>query len=166
MRERRLSVNGMLIFLIYGMFALFSLLLVVIGARVYRTVAAVGEENTAVRTSFSYLANKLRMEAGTEGDIRLEEREGYPLLVIGGSGQTEEYETLIYYYDGMLWEYFGAAGQSFEPGKGEKLIEAAGFTIEEPEPGLFYLELSDAAGNQRGLHLSSRGMDRSQKREE
>lgn len=165
MRERRLSANGLLIFLIYGMFALFSLLLVVVGARVYRKVAATGEENTTVRTSFSYLANKLRLEADTKESIRLEEREGISVLTISGSGQTEEYETLIYYYDGMLWEYFGAAGQMFRPGTGEKLIEAADFAIEEPTPGLFSLNLWDAAGNERSLHLCCRNRKEKQKRE-
>ena len=53
MRMRRNSVNGLLLFLIYGMFALFSMLLVVIGARVYRNIVAVGEENTQTRAAFS-----------------------------------------------------------------------------------------------------------------
>ena len=56
MRQRSEAINGLLVFLIYGMFALFALFLVVIGARVYKNVVTTGDSNAAVRTGFCYMS--------------------------------------------------------------------------------------------------------------
>ena len=113
MRTRRHAVNGLLTLLIYGIFALFSLFLVVIGARVYRNIVAAGRENTQLRSSFSYVANKVRMSTRAAGSVRLEEQEGMEVLVLESG--TEGYETRIYYYDGALREAYQASDRPLDP---------------------------------------------------
>lgn len=159
MKERKGSANGMLIFLIYGMFALFSLFLVVIGANVYRDVVTVGDENTAVRATFSYVANKVRMNGGDPGEVRLEQREGVSVLVLPRTVGTEEYETLIYCYDGVLKEYFGKAGQDFAPGAGEKIVNVREFVLEEDGPGMLCLSALEEDGTRRSMHLNIQGSE-------
>ncbi len=151
MREQKSPINGMLLFLIYGMFALFSLFLVIIGARVYRRVTAVGDENTSVRSSCLYVANKVRMNSGTAA---LEEREGYQVLVLKDSSELGEYETLIYYYNGALCENYQKAGHGFSPEAGETVTEIAQVVFEEEEPGLLFLRILDFEGNWHGIHLN------------
>ena len=153
MRERKSPMNGMLLFLIYGMFALFSLVLVVIGARVYRQVAAVSEENTSVRSSCLYVANKVRMNSGT---VRLEQREGYFVLVLEETSELGDYETLIYYYNGALCENYQAAGRSFAPEAGEPITEIAQVVFQEEDPGLLFLRILGFEGNWHGIHLNVR----------
>lgn len=155
MRERRHAVNGLLTLLIYGIFALFSLLLVVAGARIYRNIVSVGNENTQVRSSFSYVANKVRMSTRAAGTVRLEDQAGIEVLVLETG--IEGYETRIYYYDGALRELYQAAEQPFAPELGEKLMEVPKFHIEETETGHLVMRTMDAEGNQRRLHLYIEG---------
>lgn len=149
MRERN-SINSFLIFLVYGTFALFSLFLVVIGSKIYREVIISAKDNTSMRSSFIYVSNKIRM--GTGNTVSLEEREGISVLVLGEDGS--EYETLIYFYDGCLREYYGLSGEEFELKAGEKIIEARAFIMEEVQPGLLRLEMIDENGNNFNMNMS------------
>lgn len=150
MRERKSPMNGMLLFLIYGMFALLSLFLVVIGAKVYRRVVAVGDENTSVRSSCLYVANKIRMNSGT---VSLEKREGIPVLVLSEASEAGEYESLIYFYNGSLCENYQKAGQDFRPEAGERLAEIDQVVFEEEKPGLLLMRILDYEGNWHNIHL-------------
>lgn len=143
MKERN-SVNGLLIFLVYGTFALFSLFLVVIGSRVYHAVVTSGNENTALRSSFVYVSNKIRMGTGNADSVYLEERSGLPVLVLK---DEQEYETLIYFYEGTLREYFVLSNEEFNPKAGEKIVDAESFSIEEILPGLLNLTMTDESGS-------------------
>lgn len=155
MRERRHAVNGLLTLLIYGIFALFSMMLVVTGARVYRNIVSVGNENTQMRASFSYVAGKVRMSARGAGTVRVEDKEGIRVLVLASA--TEGYETRIYYYDGVLREAYQAVDQDFIPEMGEKLMELSGFRIEETEGGQLLIETEDGEGNRHSMHLDIEG---------
>ena len=154
MRMRRNSVNGLLLFLIYGMFALFSMLLVVIGARVYRNIVAVGEENTQTRAAFSYVSNKVRAKGGAEDAVSLEEREGIGVLTLAGDVENQGYETCIYFYDGKLCESYRSVGQPFSPELGEKIVEVEDFIMEETDTGQLLISVKDSHGNWRSMHLN------------
>lgn len=155
MRKQRHGINGALTLLNYGIFALFSLMLVVTGARVYRNIVNTGNENTQIRSSFSYVANKVRMSARSAGTVRMEEREGIDVLVL--ESLTEGYETRIYYYDGALREAYQAADQDFLPEMGEELMELPEFRMEETENGQLVLYALDAEGNRHSMHLHIEG---------
>ncbi len=154
MKERGNAANGMLLFLIYGMFALFSLLLVVIGAKVYRDLALAGSENAELRSAFSYVANKVRMNGGLAGAVHVEERGGISVLSLQESFDGAEYETVIYYYDGALREHFGLLGQRLMPEAGERIAEAADFQIEKQGTDGLLLTLVDTDGTPRSMYLS------------
>ncbi len=146
-------MNGMLLFLLYGMFSLFSLFLVVMGANIYRQVVASGRENTKFHTSYLYLANRIRMSSDSLDAIRVEQRDGIDMLVITEDFETTGLETLIYYYDGALRECV-AAEDTFAPEDGKKIVEAESFTIEETQPGKLLLSMTDANGKQYSMHLN------------
>lgn len=154
MKERGHSANGMLVFLVYGMFSLFSLFLVVIGAKVYRELTEASQENTEIRAAFSYVANKVRMGGKAADAIRVEEREGIPVLSLRESYEEEEYETVIYFYDGALREYFAAVDAGFMPEAGERIAEAADVRIEETEAGQLRFTWEEEDGSWRSMHMS------------
>ena len=149
MREKRNSLNGFLIFLIYGIFALFSLFLVVIGIGVYNGVVETGHQNTEIRASVLYVTNKVRM---SPGGVSVEERDGYRLISLSGADETEDYETLIYYYGGMLMEYFGEKGQSFVPENGEKITELSDFAVTETD-GVMNITAVGRDGREQSVSL-------------
>ena len=155
MRKQRHGINGVLTLLNYGIFALFSLMLVVTGARVYRNIVNTGNENTKMRSSFSYVVNKVRMSARSAGTVRMEERDGVDVLVL--ESLAEGYETRIYYYDGALREAYQASDQDFIPEMGEEIMELPKFYIEETQKGQLVLNAVDGEGNQYSLHLHIEG---------
>ena len=57
------SVDMVFALLLYGLFALLSLLLVLIGAQVYRSIVRQTEARSDTRASLSYVANKIRSES-------------------------------------------------------------------------------------------------------
>lgn len=135
MMKRKHSVDTLFALLLYGMFTLFSLLLVLIGAQVYKRIVSNTEARSNVRASLSYVANRVRAESGA-GSIRLEQRDGVDVLVLTEEGETRSFETLIYFYDGMLRELFQASEDPFTPESGEELTALEDFSMEEKTPGL------------------------------
>ena len=154
MMRRGSSANGMLLFLIYGMFALFSLFLVIIGAKVYRDLTAAAGENAEVRAAFSYVANKVRMNGGRAGAVQVDRREDMAVLSLRESYEGVEYETVIYFYDGSLREYFGPVGRGFMPEAGEGIAKAADFQIEAQGTDGLLLTMIDTDGAPRSMYLS------------
>lgn len=153
MRRRSEAINGLLVFLIYGMFALFALFLVVIGARVYKNVVTTGDSNAAVRTGFCYISNKVRMYGG-EGSVSLEEQDGYQVLTLRSLISDGEYETRIYYDDGVLWEQFAPAAIAFDPQDGEKIVALPSFSMEDDGAGGLCLSAAAPDGLSQTMRLN------------
>lgn len=58
--NRKHTADTLFVVLLYGLFALLSLLLILIGARVYKRTVEHTEARGDVRASLSYVANKVR----------------------------------------------------------------------------------------------------------
>lgn len=151
--KRSEAINGLLVFLIYGMFALFALFLVVIGARVYKNVVTTGDSNAAVRTGFCYISNKVRMYGG-QGSVSLEEHEGCQVLTLRSLISDGEYETRIFYSDGVLWEQFAPAAIAFDPEDGEKIVALPAFSMADDGAGGLCLSASAPDGLSRSMRLN------------
>lgn len=155
MNGRRYGGKGLLLLLIYGSFALLSMLLTVTGAHVYSDIVSTGRENTQLRSSLSYAANKVRMSTRAAGTVRIEVEGGITVLVLEAAAKG--YQTRIYYYEGALRELYQAAEQPFWPDLGEKLMEVSEFQMEETDAGHLVLRTEDSEGKTRSLHLYIEG---------
>ena len=138
--------------LLYGLFALLSLLLVLIGAQVYRSIVRQTEARSDTRASLSYVANKIR----SAEEARLQTREGVPVLVLPEQAGEQTYETLIYFYDGLLRELFQREEDAFLPANGEELTPLQAFTMEESPGGLLTVTSRGADGRDHTLHIQRR----------
>lgn len=135
MIKRKHAVDTLFALLLYGMFTLFSLLLVLIGAQVYKRIVSNTDARSDVRTSLTYVANRIRAESAA-GSVRLDKREGLDVLVLTEQEENRSFETLIYFYEGTLRELFQASAQPFSPEAGEELTPLHDFSMEETVPGL------------------------------
>lgn len=137
--------------LLYGLFALLSLLLVLIGAQVYKRIVENTEMRGNVRASLSYVANKVR--AGDEsGCVRLESRDGIDVLVLEETVGENVYETLIYQYDGALRELFQPVGTVLTPVSGETLTAVTQFSMTEKN-GLLIITVQNGDEQPQTLHI-------------
>jgi len=121
--QRLHSIPNAFVFLLIGLFAVSSLTLTLIGTRVYRNVTDSAAQNSDSQIVLSYLRNKVRA-FDAEDCVRLDEREGLPLLCLYETLSGQRYETSIYAYQGGIWERFAPEGEPFDPNDGERLIDA------------------------------------------
>jgi len=157
------SLSGAFVFLLIGMYAVFSLLLVLIGASVYQRIAEAAEYNAHIRTSLTYIASKVR--AGDEaGAVAVETVDGVPVLVLDQRFDGDLYRTRIYYLPdsdgkgGALYELFviedGEGGEPVDLTDGERITQAVAFNMLEVNGGLeLSITLPDQVIQSLYLHL-------------
>ena len=132
MKRMRLTphaMSGVFVFLLLGLFAVFSILMVMFGVRAYRSAAELSGIHGRSRIASAYLRSMLRGNDG-EGALRLETVDGVDTVTLLSSYDGEEYVTRLYVYDGYLREWFTEASEPFEPENGETVCEADAMTAE------------------------------------
>lgn len=153
MTQKR-SISQVFVFLLLGVFAVFSTMLVLLGAQLYRETVDQTEQHSGRRLLFNYVSNVVHGNDAADM-IRLEERDGIEVLVLGCRIDGEMYETLVYCYEGTLRELFTSAKQEFQPRYGEIICQAQAF---EPEirGGLLSVRITDGNGQESEIHIALR----------
>lgn len=146
------QASGLFSFLLLGVFALLSLLLVLIGAQVYQRVISSAKAHGEARAGLSYLIHKVHAY-DTAGGVQIAAGAQGDMLVFTETRGETPYQVCIYEADGALYEYYGPAGEQADLSLGEKIVEAHDFTLEQREPGLLYIALTDSSGQRRGVHV-------------
>lgn len=120
MKEKRTKISDLSALLVFAVFALCVLLVLLFGAKVYRDLAARGEESFEARTAAQYVTMRVRQaESVSVGDFG-----GCEALVIAEKIDGETYITRIYCYDGYIRELFCAENAALSPEDGEKILPA------------------------------------------
>lgn len=145
-------ISQAFVFLLLGMFAVFSTLMVLLGAQLYRGIVDQTELHNSRRVLYSYVNNAVRGNNAADL-IRTEQIDGVDALVFDWFVDDEHYETRVYCYEGMLRELFSEAGQAFEPDYGEIICHARAFRP-EINGKLLKLHIEDAGGHTRTLHMA------------
>lgn len=122
--ERRRSADTVFALTLLTLFAVLALFLVLIGGNAYRSTVTAMERNNRLRTTVSYVANKVRA-CGREAELKT--ADGVEMLVL----RESDYVTYIYDYNGALCELYCAADDPFSPENGEALTECAGVSFAE-----------------------------------
>ena len=150
------ALSGAFVFLLLGVFAIVSTLMVLLSAQFYRaTLAQTGMHNQQ-RVLCSYLMNVARGNDAA-GAARVLNIDGLDVLAFGCDVGETRSETRIYCYDGYLRELFAAVDREFEPGYGEKICEARSFSPSLVAGGLLEMRAEDGAGEEYVLHVALRG---------
>lgn len=155
-------MSSMFVFLLIGAYAVFSLLLVLIGVQAYKSVVDTTDLNSQVRTSIAYVANKVR---AADGMVAFRQEDGYQVLNLrqGLSSEEDEesYETRIYFMKdpetekGGLYEQIAMSTDPFDPELGELITNVHAFTMAQ-KGLLLELKLTEANGHENWLHLRFR----------
>lgn len=142
------SAETLLTLGVFSVFAILAVLLTLMGARAYRSIAGRMEENNALRSSLSYVANKVRA-GDIAGGVSLEERGGMQVLCLSETSGGTTFETLLFFADGWLREYaaVGGRGDALLPTDGEQVTALADFTMEADGDTL--LLTAEAEGGRR-----------------
>ncbi|MCR4611866.1 MAG: DUF4860 domain-containing protein [Lachnospiraceae bacterium] len=100
---RRHSTQNVLIFIIFSIFAILSLVLIAVGIQFYNSISDKVENNSEIRASVSYLENKLRSN-DYEGGVEVVKIDGKDVILLSNEGSVSM-KTAIYVDDGKLQEY-------------------------------------------------------------
>lgn len=147
MHRRRDSATDFLFTLtLFCVFAVSSLLVVLIGVRVYRNTVESMTQNYSSRTAVAYLQEKLRENDETDA-IALETRQGVSVLSLTRTLEGERYTTSIYWMDGALREMFAKQNAEIDLAAGQAIAEIEGLLIEEPQNGVWRITVQAADGD-------------------
>lgn len=149
------TISHAFVFLLLGVFALLSIMMVLISAQLYRDTVDRTELHGAQRILSSYVANVVRAN-DTRDMVYTDNRAGIDMLVFGWDVDGEIYETMVYCYEDTLRELFAAADQEFEPDYGEIICNVQEFEPIIDENGLLEVRLTDEQGVQSALHIALR----------
>ena len=134
------AISGVFVFLLLGIFAIFSTIMVVMGAKAYRGMVEKADVHNSIRVASSYIRTMLRSndEAGV---LRVEDVDGVQTITMEND-YGDIYVTRIYLYDGKLREWFALAEIPFEPANGETVCSLDTMQAELKD-GLLHVVVSE-----------------------
>lgn len=153
--HHRHNVSGLFVFLLIAAYAMFSLMLVLIGVQAYRSTVNASERNAELRTTIGYISGRVR---GSDGQVSVRKEGDYSVMRIGHALGEEDYETRIYFAPiegadyGGLYEQVIDKEEEFDPDLGELIAEIGGFDMNQ-NGDLYQLVLTSRDGIQYSMHL-------------
>lgn len=148
------KLDSLFILLIFSVFAVVSLLLVAIGAGMYRRVVERMGINEEVRSSLSYVVNKVRAN-DEAGALSLKTYGGVPVLCMKQSGEDSGLTNYVYFYNGEIRELLSFDDEGFQPENGDAIVAADNFTM-EAQGGLYTFTVTDSSGKTTSISLCER----------
>ena len=129
----------MFVFLLLGIFAVFSTVMVLLGARAYQGTVNRTAAHNADRIAPAYLRSMVRAQ-DEAGVLRVEKAGGVQTVTLLSGEEGDAYVTRIYAYDGMLRELYSSMDYAFAPENGEAVCAADEMTA-ALEDGLLRVRL-------------------------
>jgi hypothetical protein len=148
------SGETLLVLGVFSLFAILAVLLTLMGAKVYRGISERMDANNSLRSSLSYVANKVR-GGDMAGSISLEEREGMQVLCLSEETGGTTFETLLFFSDGWLREYAAVSGAELYPDSGEPIVELSEFQMSR-EGDLLQFWAQTKSGQKMDLQIAVR----------
>ena len=150
------SMQGVFVFVLLGLFALMSTLMVLLGAQMYRATVARSTANNESRVLSAYVRSMVRAEDGDRA-LSVERPDGETVaLAMREDIEGRQYVTWLYCHEGSLYELFTEAAYSFDPEAGTPICPAADF---DPaiDNGLLTVRMLDGAGKAREVRVALHG---------
>lgn len=159
-QQKFFIVDILFVLALFGVFTLSALMLVSVGAEVYRHTVSDMSENYEARTAVSYLTEKIRQNDTVIGEknIGISEFSGKQALMLAQNIEGEIYYTYLYFHDGYLKELFTASdGYLGEDilAAGQNIIELTDFKIEQPTDNLFSIQINTPGGDSHNILVST-----------
>lgn len=148
------AISGTFVFLLLGVFAVISTLLVLLCAQAYRNTVDQTAAHRDERVLQSFVRNTLRAE-DAENAFGSVEVDGISALTITSHFGDETYVRYLYCYDGTLRDLFISEDDAFNPDFGEEICPADHFAA-SVTGDLITVEIADAEGRPYTLSIAQR----------
>lgn len=152
--------NGHIIDILFtlGLLCVFTasaLMIVLIGSNVYKSTVASMASNYDMRTSLTYISQKIRQN-DIENGIHISNIGNTTALVLEQNFNKKDYQTWIYYDNGSIKELFTRKGNKISLDKGREIMQANNFNIEYSENGIYTFTSTDKDGKTASIKSFSR----------
>ena len=134
------AISGVFVFMLLGIFAIFSTIMVLLSAKAYRGVVDKAAMHNSMRVASSYIRTMLRSD-DESGVLRIEDAEGVQTITMEND-YGDIYVTRIYVYDGKLREWFAMKEIPFLPENGETVCDLDSMDAEISD-GLLKVKLEE-----------------------
>ena len=148
------SMQGVFVFVLLGLFAVMSTLMVLLGAQMYRNTVDRTTDNNRGRVLGAYVRSMIRAE-DADMSVAVEDHDGVTVLALREMIEDDEYVTWLYSYEGQLYEQFTGADRDFNPASGTAICPAKAFRP-RLEGGLLTVDLVDGADTISAVQVALR----------
>ena len=148
------AISGTFVFMLLGIFAVISTLLVLLCAQAYRNTVDQTAAHRDQRILQSFIRNTLRGE-DAENAFGAMEIDGINALTITEDYDGEVYVRYLYCYEGVLRDLFIGADDAFHPEFGEEICPAGSFAASLSD-GLVTVEMTDTEGRPYTFSIAQR----------
>ncbi len=152
-RGQRHTIDRVFALTLFCAFAAAVLLVLIIGAGVYKNTVRSMENRYTERTCLSYVASKVQHYDASGGVYLQQFGDGQALALeerLGGS----DFVTFIYTYNGYVMELFTEKGLQLMPEDGEIIIENSGLRFEKKEDNLIKVTCTGEGGRDISMYIS------------
>lgn len=157
-QEKNHIVDVLFVLALFVVFTLSALVLVTLGASVYRQTVSYMDDNYTARTAYSYLTEKVRQN-DLYDSISLGQLEGTDALVLTRDINDTTYATYLYLHEGSLRELFMRQGSDIgtDPlSAGREIMPLTGWELEMTGDHLLHIALTLEDNSQKELFIALR----------
>ena len=140
----------LVVLVLFCVFAMVFLLLVSVGGGVYKKTVNRMDESYEIRTTLSYIANKVR--SAESENVRVFSQDGQNILAINDMVGEEEYVTYIYFYDGLLKELYQKKGKPVAMDFGTEIVQTGSVDIVR-EKDLLTISMKTSGGTSESMTI-------------
>ena len=146
-RAKRHITDVLFTLTLFAVFAAASLIVVFIGADVYRATITRADTSFEINSTLSFVTTKIRQHDSVDA-VRLDDVSGTPALVLTQAIGEAYFETWIYHHDGILRELFKNRENvdALWLGAGQSLVNVHYFNFGMLTDGLIEISAMSADG--------------------
>jgi len=135
-------IDTIFVLIVFSIFAFSVLMVLMLGAGIYRNMTEISQEGQNERTALSYIRTKVK-NYDSAGNIHIGDFCGIPALNIDEVYEDTVYRTSIYHYDGWLYEIYSDISLEFLPEDGMRISRSDHLTFAELSNGMLKVSAGD-----------------------
>lgn len=151
---KKANFDIVFVFGLFFLFAILALMIVGMGSQLYQRTLENVQSSYESQTSLSYITNKMRY-LGTN-DVSVEQTANGSMIYINETLGGERYHTIIYFYNGYLYEQFKPVADTFHIDGGTALMQLQYFDAYK-QGDLIYLEVLTTTNKPETLRIALTG---------
>ncbi len=153
---QRHVIDILFVLALMALFAISSVMIIAIGASVYRQTVDTMSDNYSLRTSYSYITEKIR-RSDTDAGVEIGKIGNSSSLLLRQNIDGISYTTYLYFYEGSLMEMFVRSDMEFSEELGTPIMEIAGLQFTSSEnKNILNIKITEKDGTRRTLLIKLR----------